>query len=163
MRYVPVESQRKCSSPFCSLVFPPVVGCSLLPARQLRLLQVGEQQGSPRWAHPIVEAWRVLLHPLWTAGSSVHCWGQITCSLIEAELIRTFIKTLAHVTAWKLRLLLWNKVVVYLFWFFFSGPHIYQEVMDTKIDLKKKKSRVLISQVIKYKINDDVALDVLSD
>lgn len=163
MPYVPVESQRNCSSPVCSLVFPPVVGCSLLPARQLRLLQVGEQQSSTRWAHPSVEARGVLLHPLWTAGSSVHCRGQITCSLIEAALIRTFIITLAHVTAWKLRLLLWNKVVVYSFWFYFLWPTHLSKGDGHQNRPQKEKSRVLISQVIKYKLNDHVALDVLSD
>lgn len=63
------------SSWVCVCVSPPVVGGSLLPAGQLRLLQVGEQQGPARRAPPAVEARRVLLHPLRAAGSRVHSRG----------------------------------------------------------------------------------------
>ena len=63
-----------CSSP--AALFPSVVGCSLLPARQLCLLQVGEQQGSARRAGPGLEARGVLPDPLWPSGSCVHRWGE---------------------------------------------------------------------------------------
>lgn len=69
---VPVGTINSSSSVFLCSLFLSVVGCSLLPARQLCLLQVGELQSSARRARPGVEARGVLLHPLWTAGSCVH-------------------------------------------------------------------------------------------
>lgn len=68
------------SSSVCVVLSPPVVGCSLLPARQLRLLQVCELQSSARRAPPAVEARGVLLHPLRAAGSGVHRRGGISAS-----------------------------------------------------------------------------------
>lgn len=69
------------SSSVCALSSPPVVGCSLLPARQLCLLQVREQQSSARRAPPAVEARGVLLHPLRAAGSRVHRRGLLQTQL----------------------------------------------------------------------------------
>lgn len=51
---------------------PAVVGCSLLPERQLRLLQVGRQQNPSRRPRAGVAAGRVLLCPLRGGGSRVH-------------------------------------------------------------------------------------------
>lgn len=70
-------------SPVCVVVSPPVVGCSLLPARQLRLLQVREQQSRARRTPAAVEARGVLLHPLRAAGSSVHRRGRLNASLLQ--------------------------------------------------------------------------------
>lgn len=53
-----------------------VGGCSLLPERQLCLLQVGEQQSSAWRAAAGVEAWRVLLYPMWAGGSRLHRRGE---------------------------------------------------------------------------------------
>lgn len=74
------------SSSVCVVLSPPVVGCSLLPARQLCLLQICEQQSSARRAPPAVEARGVLLHPLWAAGSRVHRRGRINASLLQTQL-----------------------------------------------------------------------------
>lgn len=81
------------SSSVCAVFSPPVVGCSLLPARQLCLLQVCEQQSSARRAPPALEARGVLLHPLWAAGSRVHRRG----------LLRTHSNTLKQNTQMELK------------------------------------------------------------